>query len=317
SPSAARTAAVGVASDPSTTPYTATRSPFKRIRFSFPRCPGGGGGSPAPDSSAAARPSSESRAAAAPCPTRSRARFTSMRTARTRCNAAESPRKAATIRSARANCCASAPGTSCARGSIRTTSGWVRVSPPTASRTAYRPGSTHGPRGSRGVSPGIAEMGYSCRIAGGGSPCRSHTKRCIPRAVESVCGGRIHMRGMLSAVSGCSGRSGDGEEEEEREALPVIARVERYVNAPLGPRVEQPAPHRILPHRVDDLVRRYSLNDVGPRPTAIFGAEDVGVEVVETEAVHGGVDGEGIDVRRLHKRNLAPGRQRGRGHVHP
>ena len=69
--------------------------------------------------------------------------------------------RATASKSATAIACASrsAAGEVFTRGSIVMVNGCAYVRPPTVNRTVYVPGKAHGPRGSRGVSNGAAEMG--------------------------------------------------------------------------------------------------------------------------------------------------------------
>ena len=108
-----------------------------------------------------------------------------------------------------------------------------------------------------------------------------------------------------------------GRREVEAQRLPVVTVVERHVDAPLRPGEEERASSRVLAHGVDHLVPGDPLDPFRPRLTAVPGAVDVRVQVVEPEAIHRRKCLERVEVGGLHQRDLAPGREHGRRHVAP
>ena len=79
--------------------------------------------------------------------------------------------------------------------------------PFTVSATAYAPGRTSGPSGSRGVRPGIAEIGYSRAFTGGAGYRRSHTHRWGPGVAGRTRAGRAQSGVTTSGSTRGSGAS--------------------------------------------------------------------------------------------------------------
>ena len=114
------------------------------------------------------------------------------------------------------------------RGSIATVSGCVSVSPPAVSLTAYFPGNTQGPRGSFGVFPGTAAIGYPASSTGGAGQCRSQTKRCSPAVPGGTRTGRIHQCGTFPSSPGAGASS---RLEKLRTVLPDASRISTVTSA--------------------------------------------------------------------------------------
>ena len=90
--------------------------------------------------------------------------------------------------------------------------------------------------------------------------------------------------------------------------LPIVAIVERNINGPLRSGEEQALAHRIFAHRVDRPIRQ-AADDLLPGFAAVVRAVDVRLQIVEAEAVDGGVDGLVVEVRRVKLRDFAPRRE--------
>ena len=91
-------------------------------------------------------------------------------------------------------------------------------------------------------------------------------------------------------------------------ALPVV---ERDEHAGLGAGIEEPAPHRIFAHHVQEAAVRDAARDPGPRSAAVPGPQDDRREVVDAVPVDRDVSGLRVEVRRLDDRHLRPRRQIG------
>ena len=100
---------------------------------------------------------------------------------------------------------------------------------------------------------------------------------------------------------------GDGQVEPQR--LPTIAVVRRDVHPALGAGVQEPAARGILPHGVHHLVGGDARDDFRPRDSAVLRAIHVRSEVIEPEAIYGGVRHERVEVRGFEQRDLAPRRE--------
>ena len=102
---------------------------------------------------------------------------------------------------------------------------------------------------------------------------------------------------------------------------PARAVVERYVQPALGPRIDQPATHRVLGHHVDERQGGAGecIGDALPRLAVVRRLVDVRREVVQLVQVHREIGGPGVEVRRLDVGDLAPRRQLGEvaRHIRP
>src|SRR6266498_994934 len=83
--------------------------------------------------------------------------------------------------------------------------------------------------------------------------------------------------------------------EIEPQRLPMVAVVERNVNAAFGTREQQAATLGVFPYDVHDFIRRYSLYDLLPRLSAVPCAGDVGRQIVEPEAVDSSVGSQRVE----------------------
>ena len=97
----------------------------------------------------------------------------------------------------------------------------------------------------------------------------------------------------------------------------MIAIVEGNINGALGSGEQHPLADRIFAHGVDHFVVGNAVDDLLPGLAAIVRAIDVRAQIVEPEAVDGGVRGLGIEMRRVKLRNFAPRRQVRRRDVVP
>src|SRR5205085_12237163 len=79
---------------------------------------------------------------------------------------------------------------------------------------------------------------------------------------------------------------------------------------------EKAAAHGVFADDVDGVVGQ-AAHDLRPRPAAVVRAVDVRAQVVEAEAVDGGVGRLRVEVAGVDDGDLAPGSQRGRRDVSP
>ncbi len=98
---------------------------------------------------------------------------------------------------------------------------------------------------------------------------------------------------------------------------PVIAVVQGKPYGLLGTRIQQPAAHRILAHRVGRGVLGQAGGNELPAPPSIPGPVNVRLEIIDTKAAHRSEGDLGIEMRCLQLRHLAPGRHPGRSHLLP
>ena len=105
----------------------------------------------------------------------------------------------------------------------------------------------------------------------------------------------------------------------ESQRLPVVAIVERDPDLRFPSGEEQALPPRIFPHRVHGRAAVDAGHDLRPGRAAVARAVDVRPQVVQAKGVHRGVGREGIGVRGIDQRDLAPRprAQPGGGHVLP
>ncbi len=102
----------------------------------------------------------------------------------------------------------------------------------------------------------------------------------------------------------------------EAQGLPIVAIVEADEDGELGGGEEEAFAQRVFADCIDGSIGQ-AANGFLPGGAAIVGAIDVGLEIVEAEAIDGGVDGVVIEVRGVELGHLAPGSDGGRGDVFP
>ena len=93
----------------------------------------------------------------------------------------------------------------------------------------------------------------------------------------------------------------------EPQRLPVVAIVEADEDGEFGAGEEQALAHGIFADGVDGRIGQ-AADDLLPGVAAIVRAIDVRLQVVEADAVDGGVDGVVVEVRGVELRDLAPRR---------
>ena len=101
----------------------------------------------------------------------------------------------------------------------------------------------------------------------------------------------------------------------EAERPPTIPVIERHPDLCVGRRVEEPALARILAYRVGDRTRGDAVVDLGPGATAVVGAPEMRIVVVDAERVGGGVGGAIVEVAGFDVEDACPRFDRGRRHV--
>ena len=102
----------------------------------------------------------------------------------------------------------------------------------------------------------------------------------------------------------------------QAQRLPIVAVVEGDEDGEFGAGEEQAFADRVFADGVDGSIGQ-AVDDLLPGGAAIVGAIDVGLEIVQAEAIDGGVDGVVVEVRGVELRHLAPGRHGGRRDVLP
>ena len=90
----------------------------------------------------------------------------------------------------------------------------------------------------------------------------------------------------------------------------MIAIVEGNIDGALGAGEEQAAAHRIFAHGVDGGIVGDAAGDLLPALAAVARAIDVGVQIIEAEAIDGGIGRLQVIVRSFELRDFAPGRKR-------
>ena len=93
----------------------------------------------------------------------------------------------------------------------------------------------------------------------------------------------------------------------EAQRLPIVAIVEADEDGEFGGGEEQALAHRIFADGVDGSIGQ-AADGLLPGGAAIVGAIDVRLQVVEAQAIDGGIHGVVIEVRGVELRHLAPGR---------
>ena len=101
------------------------------------------------------------------------------------------------------------------------------------------------------------------------------------------------------------------------ERLPGIAVVERNVDSALGAGEKQALADGIFADYVDRGIVGQAGGDFFPGLSAIVGAIDVWVKIVEAETTDRGLDPVGIEVRRVELGDFAPGGEAGRRNFSP
>ena len=86
----------------------------------------------------------------------------------------------------------------------------------------------------------------------------------------------------------------------QRERLPLLAVVERYVDAVLASRVQEARPLHILAHGVHIVVVFDPCDDLFPRLAVVVGFEDVRLPIVLQVVLDGDVGGARLMRRRVH-----------------
>src|SRR4029077_12981309 len=108
-----------------------------------------------------------------------------------------------------------------------------------------------------------------------------------------------------------------GVRQVELQRLPAVAVVKRNENRAFRTGKKQAFALGIFAYGIARSSGRNAVGDFGPRLAEIARAVNVRAQVIETEAVDGGVRGAGVEMRSLDDGNLAPGLELGRGDVFP
>ena len=158
------------------------------------------------------------------------------------------------------------------------------------------------------------EPGWSCPDRGGGRV----QARCAARVTgerpqrghvihdpESAPVGRDHEVGAVHIDV-----SDGGARQVRLQRLPMVAIVERYVDAMLGARIQQSPAHRILPHHVHRLHRPAigeAIRDQCPGRATIARAIDIRAWIIDPVPVDGEIGDPHVVVGWLHDSDLRPG----------
>ncbi len=100
------------------------------------------------------------------------------------------------------------------------------------------------------------------------------------------------------------------ERHVQAQGLPVIAVIERDVNALFSSRVQQNFANGILAHHAHEIDVANAADGLLPGLTKIMGTENVRMQVVEAVAIDRGVRGAGVEVRSFQHIDGAPNGER-------